>query len=333
VKEKASLLVAALTTSFAFGCASAVESSKLEDNARRVVPVPICVKPLERSATGVSKVEPEDYWKMVLPGFDGASATVDAGSMNCAGRPAFSESDLLQAEGPRTGSLPAKPDHAVVTPGPDGFRVVWLRTFQFADGSSSGPLALVRPREGYAEVYGTGTYRGKLKNTRFSLERMGSRLLVTATNEGCAEVKPGQSCETSFDVFLLTQGRLGKGASFALDRIDYRPFPGLPGLAKFRLTATPVFQERAMRVVEQVEVQDQNQSTVRKSDLERVFKLGQSGELKPSAPSLWSEVPEERSAPPPPAPAPSAAPEKKPKRSQPAQPAQPSTPGQQHYVH
>jgi hypothetical protein len=338
VKDKASSLVAAaaLTLGFASGCASAVESSKLEDRARRVVPVPICVKPLERSATGVSKVNPEDYWKMVLPSFDDASSTVDAGALNCAGRPAFSESDLLQAEGPRAGALPAKPEDVTVTPGPDGFRVVWLRTFKFADGTSSGPIALVRPREGYAEVYGTGTYRGKVDKTRFALERMGSRLLVTATNEGCAEVKPGQSCETAFDVFLLAQGRLGKGASLALDRIDYRPFPGLPGVAKFRLTATPVFLERAMRVIEQVEVQDQNQSTVRKSDLERVFKLGQSGELKPSAPSLWSEVPEERSAPPPPpsSPAPSVAPEKKPKpRSQPVQPAQPSTPGEQRYVH
>jgi hypothetical protein len=272
------------------GCAGAVESSKLEDRARRTVPVPICVQPLERSTSGVSKVDPQDYWKMVLPAFDSASATVDSGSPDCAGRPAFSEADLLQAEGPRTGSLPAKPEHAVVTPGADGFRIVWLRTFQFADGSSAGPLALVRPREGYAEVYGTGAFRGKLKTTRLGLERMGSRILVTATDEGCAEAKPGQSCETSFTVFVLGAGRLNKAASLPLDRVDYRPFGGLPGLAKYRLTATPVFQERAMRVVEQVVVQDQNQGTVRKSDLERIFRLAPNGSLEPSAPSLWTQV-------------------------------------------
>ena len=136
------------------GCASAVESSKMEDRARRTVPVPICIQPLERTTSGVSKMEPSDYWKMVLPGFDEGSSSVDSGSNDCAGRPAFAEKDLLSAEGPRAGSLPAKPDHAVVTPGPDGFRVVWLRTFEFADGSSAGPLALVRSREGYAEVYG-----------------------------------------------------------------------------------------------------------------------------------------------------------------------------------
>jgi len=268
----------------------------MEDRARRTVPVPICIQPLERSSSGVSKIEPADYWKMVLPSFDAGSASVDVTSNDCAGRPAFSEKELLAAEGPRTGSVPAKPDHAVVTPGPDGFRVVWLRTFDFADGSSAGPLALVRSREGYAEVYGTGSLRGKLKTTRFSLERMGSRILVTATDDGCSEPKPGQGCETAFTVFLLGSGRLNRAASLPLDRVEYRPFPGLPGLAKYRLTATPVFQDKGMRVVEQVLVQDPNQGTVRKSDLERLFKLSPGGVLEPSGPSLWAEVGSDRSA-------------------------------------
>lgn len=306
---KASLFVIAAASSLsAAGCASAVESSKLEDRARRTVPVPVCIQPLERSTSGVSKVEPSDYWKMVLPSYDAGSSTVDSASTDCSGRPAFSEKDLLAAEGPRAGSLPAKPDHVVVTPGPDGFRVVWLRTFEFSDGSSSGPLALVRSREGYAEVYGTGSLRGKLKTTRFSLERMGSRILVTATDEGCGEVKPGQGCETAFSVYVLGGGRLNRAASLPLDRIDYRPFPGLPGLSKYRLTATPVFQDKGMRVVEQVLVQDPNQGTVRKSDLERVFKLAPGGQLEASAPSLWTQIAGDSNAPPtsvPVAPAPS----------------------------
>ncbi len=277
------------------GCASAVESSKMEDRARRTVPVPICIQPLQRTTSGVSKIEPSDYWKMVLPGFDEGSSTVDAASNDCSGRPAFAEQDLLSAE-PRAGSLPAKPDHAVVTPGPDGFRVVWLRTFDFADGSSSGPLALVRSKEGYAEVYGVGALRGKLKTTRLSLERMGSRILVTATDEGCGEAKPGQGCQTAFTVYVLGGGRLNRAASLPLDRIDYRPFPGLPGVSKYRLTATPVFQEKGMRVVEQVLVQDPNQGTVRKSDLERVFKLTPKGQLESNVPSLWNQVAGESNA-------------------------------------
>lgn len=288
----------ALAALSSVSCAGAVESSKMEDRARRTVPVPICIQPLERSTSGVSKVEPSDYWKMVLPGFDAGSSTVDAGSSDCSGRPAFSEQDLLAAEGPRSGSLPAKPEHAVVTPGPDGFRVVWLRTFEFSDGSSAGPLALVRSREGYAEVYGTGSLRSRLKTTRFSLERMGSRILVTATDEGCGEAKPGQGCETAFTVYVLGGGRLNRAASLPLDRIDYRPFPGLPGLSRYRLTATPVFQDKGMRVVEQVLVQDPNQGTVRKSDLERIFQLGPSGQLETNVPSLWAQIAGEVHAPP-----------------------------------
>lgn len=305
---KSSLTISAVSALSLLGCAGAVESSKLEDRARRTVPVPICIQALERSTSGVSKVEPADYWKMVLPSFDAGSSTVDVGSSDCAGRPAFSEQDLLSAEGPRAGSLPAKPDHAVIAPGPDGFRVVWLRTFEFADGSSAGPLALVRSREGYAEVYGTGALRGKLKTTRLALERMGSRILVTATDEGCGEVKPGQGCESAFTVYVLGGGRLNRAASLPLDRIDYRPFPGLPGLSKYRLTATPVFQDKGMRVVEQVLVQDPNQGTVRKSDLERVFRLTPGGQLEASGPSLWAQVAGDVNAPPSSAPASSAPP-------------------------
>lgn len=301
----------------ASGCAGAVESSKMEDRARRTVPVPICIQPLERSTSGVSKIEPQDYWKMVLPAFDSGSSSVDSGSNDCSGRPAFAEADLLAAQGPRTGSLAAKPEHAVVAPGPDGFRVVWLRTFEFADGSWSGPLALVRSREGYAEVYGTGAFRGKVKTTRLALERMGSRILVTATDEGCGEAKPGQGCETAFTVYVLGSGRLNRAASLPLDRVDYRPFPGLPGLSKYRLTATPVFQEKGMRVVEQVLVQDANQGTVRKSDLERVYKLAPNGKLETSVPSLWAQVVGEGAPPAAAPPAPTVAP---PADSKPAPP-------------
>lgn len=301
-----SRMLAALLALEVAGCAGAVESSKLEDRARRTVPVPVCVQPLKRNTSGVSSVTPADYWKMVLPGFDAGTSTVDTSIPDCSGRTAFSETELLNAEGPRTGAVPALPDNAVVAPGPDSFRVVWLRTYKFADGSWSGPLALARPREGYAEVYGTGTYRGKPSSTRFSLERMGSRILVTATDEGCGQVKPGEGCETAFSAYLLAGGHLAKAASFPLDRIDYRPFGGLPGVAKYRLTAAPVFQPRAMRVIEQVNVEDANHTTVRKSDLERVFTLAPDGSLKPNTPSLWSEI--DPAASPPPANAPAATP-------------------------
>jgi hypothetical protein len=193
-----------------------------------------------------------------------------------------------------------------VASGPDGFRVVWLRTHKFAGGASSGPLSLVRPREGYAEVYATGHYRGAVATSRFSLERMGPRILVTATDEGCAGVKPNQSCETAFSIYLLSAGRLSRAATFPLDRIEYRS-AGVGETAQFRLTATPVFQENVIRVVEQVIVSAPSQGTIRKADLERVYSLQPNGTLRATADSLWAQVAAETpgsNRPPPPPPPP-----------------------------
>lgn len=291
------------------GCAGAVESSKIEDRARRNVPVPICLRALERHAGAdiVSTLKPEDYWALVLPSFDAASNTIDRTSADCSGRLVFDNAELAQAEGVRTGPLTVKPEDAVITPGPDALRIVWLRTHHFADGTAAGPLALARPREGYAEVYATGFHRGREKDARFALERMGPRFVITAGDEGCSGVKPMQACESSFRVMVMGAGRLVPAAEFALDRIDYRAAPGAAGNAQYRLTATPVFQPQAMRVMEQVIVRDEAQGVIRKSDLERVFRLQSDGRLVPDSESLWKQVaaePASNTPPPPPPPPP-----------------------------
>lgn len=282
----------------ATGCAGAVESSKFEDRARRTVPVPICLKPLERHGTEgvVSALKPEDYWSLVLPSFDAGASTLDRSAPDCAGRPVFDNPELAQAEGVRSGALVVKLDDAVITPAADSLRVAWFRTHRFSDGTAAGPLALVRPREGYAEVYATGFYRGRAAESHFSLERMGSRVLISASDEGCTGVKPNQPCQTLFSVFLMNAGHLNPAAKFPLDRVEYRSAPGVSGTAQYRLTATPVFQERAIRVQEQVIVRDASQGVVRKSDLERVYTLT-GGQLAPSADSLWSQVAGDGSSP------------------------------------
>jgi hypothetical protein len=298
----------------AAGCASAVESSRLEDQARRTVPVPICLKALERhgGADMISSLKPQDYWALVLPTYDASSNTVDRSSPDCSGRPVFDKPELAQAEGVRSGALVVKPDDAIVTPAPNGLRIVWLRTHRFADGTAAGPLALARPREGYAEVYATGFYRGREKDSRFALERMGPRFAVTAGDEGCTGVKPNQSCESSFRVMVMSGGKLVPSAKFSLDRIDYRSVPGVSGMVQYRLTATPVFQKKTLRVIEQLVLRDEGQGVIRKSDQERVFRLKADGSLvTKKRDSLWkqvaSETPAAAPAPAaPPAPAPTA---------------------------
>lgn len=274
------------------GCASAVESSKREDQARREVPVPICLEALERTNDegAVSALKPEDYWVMVLPSYDTASGTLDVSDADCAGRPIFSGQQFLGAEGSRTGSILAPPKNAVITPAADKFKIVWLRTHTFEEGVSAGPLALVRPREGHAEVYAIGTYRGRPKHSRFSLERMGPRILVTASDEGCSKAKPGQNCETTLIIYVMSAGKLNASAEIPLDRVYYGSAVGVAGQVQYRLTASPVFEEKAVRIIEQVVMSDSTETALRKSNIERVFQLKARGELVANRSSLWEQM-------------------------------------------
>ena len=273
-------------------CAGAVESSKLEDGARRTVPVPICLKPLPRhGASGVmATLKPEDYWTTLLPSFDASAGTVDRTSTDCSGRQLLGGPELLQVEGPRTGPVKVGEGDATVTPGPDGFKIVWLRTHRLTGGDAAGLLALMRAKEAYAEVYAVGMHRANAARARFAFERLGPEILVTATDEGCAGVKPGQTCETMLTTYLMRSGELVPGARFAIDRVTYGPAAGVSGNAQYRLTAAPVFHERSIRVVEQIVVRDAAQGEIRKSDLERTFTLNKQSQLVASAESLWSQV-------------------------------------------
>jgi hypothetical protein len=268
-----------------------VESSKLEDGARRTIPVPICLKPLPRHGTAgvVATLKPEDYWATVLPSYDTGAGTIDRSSPDCSGRQWFSSPELMQSEGPRTGPIKVTEADVAVESAPDGFKIVWLRTHHWADGSAGGVLSLVRAREAYAEVYAVGFHRGGAAPTRFAFERLGPEILITATDDGCSGVKPKQGCETTMVAYLLSSGQLVPGARFALDRIQYGQAPGI-GEVQYRLTAAPSFQEKAIRLVEQVVIRDATQTEVRKSDLERIFRLRDRGRLVPSGESLWNQV-------------------------------------------
>jgi hypothetical protein len=285
------LAVAALNAVTLASCASAVESSKVEDGARREVPVAICVKSAERrsAADAVSALKPEEYWSLVLPSYDASAGTVDSSAADCAGRPVLTSPELMGAEGTRTGPISVKPEDLLQVSGPNDFKLLWLRTHRFATGEAGGPLALARPREGHAEVYAIGVYRGSEKS-RFAIERMGPKILVTATDDGCTGVKPGSSCQSNLAVFLMSAGQLSPAARIPLDRVEYGAAAGTNGAAQYRLTATPVFQPKGIRVVEQVVVRDAAQTPIRKSNLERTFKLQDSSRLVASTPSLWEQV-------------------------------------------
>jgi hypothetical protein len=247
----------------------------------------------------------------VLPSYDAGASTVDRSAPDCAGREVFSNPLFQDADGSRTGMIPAKTEDLSVTAGANDFKVLWLRAQTFANGEAGGPLALARPREGTAEVYAIGLYRGNPATSRFAIERLGPRFLITASDEGCTNVKAGQGCQTRLDVFLMKAGQLVTVANLTLDRIQYGTAPGVVGGVQYRMTATPVFDPKQIRVSEQVVVRDSTQTAIRKSNLDRTFTM-KGGALVPSAPSLWDQVVTSNSpaAPPPPPALPPAIPPK-----------------------
>ena len=296
--ERFVLFGLALAAASLAACSAAVESSKLEDHARREVPVPICLKALERRSTaGASAATPADYWSLVLPSYDAGANTVDRSAPDCAGREVFSDALFQDANGARTGLIPARSEDLLLSAGANDFKVLWFRAQAFANGDAGGPLALARPREGTAEVYAIGLYRGDATTSHFAIERLGPRMLVTASDEGCASAKPGQACQTKFDVFLMNAGQLQSVANLVLDRIQYGTAPGVVGGVQYRMTATPVFEAKALRIKEQVVVRDSTQTAIRKSNFERSFVL-KGSTLVPSAASLWDQVVTTPSAPP-----------------------------------
>jgi len=274
----------------ALGCGPAVQSSKLEDRARREVPVPICLKALERRGTaGASTATPPDYWSLALPSYDASANTIDRSMPDCAGHDVFSGPQFQDVEGPRTGLVPVKNEDLLVTPGANDFKVLWLRVGHFGNGDAAGPLALARPREGTAELYAIGTYRGNAQTSHFAIERLGPRILVTAGDDACSSAKPGQACQTKLGIFLMNAGRLMPVAELILDRVEYGTAPGVAGPVQYRMTATPFFEPKSLRVAEQVVVRDSTQTVIRKSNLDRRFEL-KGSKLTASTGSLWDEV-------------------------------------------
>ncbi len=283
----------ALLAGMSSSCAGAVESSKAEDAARRAVPSAICVKPLPRhSKQGLPQsLSLQDYVSIVLPAYDREAKSVDSSALDCAARPLLSSPELSQADGLRSGPISIADSDVLVVPSADDFRVVWLKTHKFSDGTRAGPIAFLRPKDEYAEVYGVGVYRGR-PDSRFSLERVGSGLMVAATNDACAGAKATDSCDAVLTALLLSAGKLIPAATFSVNRVQYGPGGsfGVVGTVQYKLSATPVFNDKGIRVVEQVVVRDSTQLELRKSEQERLFTRTRGAKLVSNTDSLWNQV-------------------------------------------
>ena len=122
---------------------------------------------------------------------------------------------------------------------------------------------------------------------------MGDELLVTTEDDTCASRVPGAACENKMVIYLPRRGVLARAAEIPVERIDYIAAAGeraASGKLEYHLTSVAEYRSEGIHLVEQIRVKDDAGRELRKAELERMFTLTSTGELKPNEPPLWDRV-------------------------------------------
>jgi hypothetical protein len=259
-----------------------------------MAPVPACVVALPARTHGVAgtmrNLQELQYWPLVLPGFDRATRRLPVGATACTGARVFD--DPVFAGGATRGSpIEVQEGDVLYGNGGDRVRIVWLRTHRWPDGSQAGPIALVRAKEDFAEVYAVGALRAATPNTTLQAERMGAEVLVSATDDGCQGRAKDVACETTVSLFLPRSGHLARLATMETARRAYATGsePGVQGQVEYQLNASPQYTAEGVTLFEQVTATDSSGRVVRRTELERRFVL-HDGVLDQGTDSLWGRV-------------------------------------------
>lgn len=291
MKTSLALLLSALL----LGCAGTPKPPYIEDEARIMAPPPACIMRLPtRPARGTMRnLKEHQYWELVFPTFEQTRQALPEKAIACTGRDVFADRAFEGAT--RTDAYPAPVSEGEILMGSGGdrLRVLWMRTHKTESGLDVGPLALVRTRDDFAEVYAVGAYRGRTKRPLFGLERMGVEAIVTVKDEACTgpDYKTGAPCESTLSAYLPFRGVLQNLAVFSTERRDFvqEGEPGSTGSVEYHLTAGVKFAETGATLYEQVVAQDEGGRELRHAELERVFKHFDA-RLVPNEEPLWPRI-------------------------------------------
>jgi hypothetical protein len=279
---------------------------RIEDEARAMAPVPACILPLAARTHGAGQtmrnLTDDQYWQLVFPDYDAQNHKLATNAVTCTGAHVFD--DALFAGGTTRGTpIDVQSGDAVFGNGGDRVRIVWLRTHRWPDGSEAGPLALVRAKEDFAEVYAVGAYKRSNGQLTLQAERLGSEVLITATDDGCQGQAKTSPCETTVSLFLPRFGHLVRLTTLATQKRAFAAGgeKGVMGQVAYELTASPQYTQDGIKLFEQVKAIDAEGRLVHKTELERLLIL-HDGRLEHSD-SLWTKLYPGAAPPPPPAPA------------------------------
>ncbi len=299
------------------GCGAVPVRRPIEDQTRRVAPLPACVMylPARRTAPAgtLRHLKEEEISKLVFPTFDQEKRLLPKDAPACTGRAVLGD-PLLAGGTPTRGAWPLLEEDgdALYGSGGDRIKVVWLRFLKWNDGTVGGPLSILRPTEKFAELFAVGSFRGHSERVKLGTQRMGSELLVIAEEDNCEGRKDGDPCENRMTVFLPRRGILQRIVDLPIERVAYvgQGERGASGTLQYHLTTAADYKDDGIHLVEQIRVSDENGRDLRKAELERVFAVDDiKGTMTASEPPLWDRVVVKAEAPPPEAkPAPDAHP-------------------------
>ncbi len=306
-------IAAALALAFgSVSCDPPPVRAPLEDQTRRVAPLPACVMPLpaRRAATAgtLRHLKEDEIVKLVFPTFDQDKHQLPKDALACTGRNLLADS-VLAGGAPTRGAWPLAEEEgdALYGSGGDRIKVVWLRLLRFNDGTAGGPVAILRPKEKFAELFAVGALRGHSERVRLGTQRMGSELLVTAEEDNCAGRKESDACENRMTVFLPRRGMLQRIVDLPIEKVAFagKTERGATGPLQYHLTTNADYKEDGIHLVEQVRVLDENGREMRKAEHERTFTVDDvKGTMVASEGPLWERVVSPESPPAPDAPRP-----------------------------
>ncbi len=298
VRARAVCLLGVVASATA-ACGAPAPRPRMEDRARRDVPIAICRKALAASDTYENgALRPEVYWATLFPTFQGFTSPLESTARDCVGDALFSP-EMAAANASAAPNAPVAvvaptalliaPTQSTVGRGEEGIQAVWLRSAAAPAKMSDGLLALVRQRPTELDVHAIGVYRGSAAHSRFGFAKMGARPALVAWSDACADGAAGVECENTLTVYFTSGGQLVVGANATTERVQFGTMKDV-GRVKWRLTTDPpLFDGKSMKIKEKLTARDAREDEIRKLEGQRIYML-KGNELVPTGESLWTKV-------------------------------------------
>jgi hypothetical protein len=156
---------------------------------------------------------PDDWFALLLHGFDRQQGVAPSPSMDCSGVPVvWQEPQVEECREPGPEAKPLPPpsrltdeDLVLETVRAD-LRLVWVVARRFSNGEGLGPVGLVeRTPQGFV-VRALGSLRAYPRQSRLRLEQAGDVTVLVAEGEVCTD-EASPSCRRMARVLPLRQGR------------------------------------------------------------------------------------------------------------------------------